>query len=129
MSFPDNQGAPWYIWANGFPLQLTVTTIRDNGSVAGLISDGVNPDVPILDGTWDDQTKKFQFKLTIGDTGEVQSYTGFFFDQLTNFAGSPLNPQGNPQNYWVFAGSFTSTGGFEDPIRAASGWGWLAVTL
>lgn len=128
MSFPNTQGAPWYLWANGFPLRLVVTTVGADGVVGGTISEIAAPPMPFFDGTWDDQLKKLQFKHSIADTGEVQTYVGFLFDQLTYFNHSPLStPQDYTKPYWVLAGSFTSVGGFENPDRAAAGWGWFAV--
>ena len=123
MSFPNTQGEPWYLWANGFPLQLLVTTDRDDGEVGGNIIDGDGNSVSIASGTWNDASKTLKFSRTLQDTGEVQTYTGFLFDQPTNFNGTSLS---NPENYWVLAGSFTSVGGFEDPNRRG-GMGWFAV--
>ena len=129
MAFPGI-GDPYSMWSNGFPLELQVTFVHADGRVEGTISDdiyGTNP-VPFSNGTWDDYLRKLSFTRTIIDTGEVQTYTGFFFDQYTNFAGSPINPDGNQQPYYsVIAGTFTSVGGYEDPVRAAAGWGWFAV--
>jgi hypothetical protein len=133
MSFPSTQGAPWYFWANGFALQLIVTTVRDDGSVGGYIIEEDGTHNGFTEGNWNDVTKTFRFVHTIHpdpanpDFTEVQTYTGILFDELPTFSGAPLNPLSSPHPYWVFAGKFTSTGGFENPDRARAGMGWIAI--
>lgn len=112
----------WGLYSNGFALGLYISLEADLTTVSGTITEG-NQSTSIQAGKWDDTLSKIDFKRAVLDneghpTGELQSYTGFLFDQeVTVLVSSPTS---------VMAGTFTSEGGFENPAKAASGWGWFA---
>ena len=116
MAFPI--AGEWNLYANGFNLSLSIGPSADQATVTGKISEGGQPST-IQEGKWNDALRQITFERVI-DTGEVQTYTGFLFDlQVPIF---PVFLGGTS----VMAGTFTSTGGYENPDKAMVGWGWFA---
>jgi hypothetical protein len=116
----------WKMFANGFPVDLFIQDSKDPTKVVGEIIENNRSD-PLTKGTWNDTLKEIKFtrKLTAPDannpvTGpEVQDYIGFLFDRTVK-----LSPASG--DTFVMAGTFTSTGGFENPVKQKAGWGWFA---
>jgi hypothetical protein len=109
----------WRIVANGFPMILDVQTFDPTSFSAWLVD--ANNQQSQVNGTWDDALGEINFTVTVG-TGtpaqETQHYKGFLFDKEVDIPGLGASA--------VMAGTFTSEGGFENPAKAAAGWGWLA---
>lgn len=125
MAFPSGD---WNLYANGFKLDLFIEDSTDQTTVNGTVTSG-NQLSPILAGsTWNDALSEINFSFKVIETGEVQIYSGFLFDN--GVPGLPLVPGG--QTTSVMAGIFTADltqGGSENPDKAKAGWGWFAYLI
>jgi hypothetical protein len=114
----------WSMYSNGFFMSLLIQGSGDPTTFVGSITE--NQVLQLTKCSWNDALSEIRFTrtLTPADGGEVQNYIGFLFDRtvplgnLTSFGNTP-----------VMAGTFTSSGGFENPGKAAAGWGWFAYSV
>lgn len=133
MAFPSGD---WNLYANGFRLDLFIQESADQTTVNGFVytdpAAGNQQSFTIQEGTWNDTLSEITFKFEVdvkdgeGNTigKEAQTYRGFLFDR--GVANLPNVPRGEAS---VMAGIFTSQGGFENPVKAATGWGWFAYSV
>ena len=122
MPLPDD--TIWYLIVNGHddrsPLQLVA--VEPDGSVRGTISTSGNRDagIPLEEGFWNEDARELTFKVTL-ENGEVQTYTGFLFDQAPSGVKVPIPL---PGVQYGLAGTFVGDR-FEDVARP--GFGWFAL--
>jgi hypothetical protein len=101
-------GSIWSLDMNGFSGRMELSTFRDDGHFAGLLTDQNGTRTLGFNGTWDENSRQFVFTRTLN--GEIQTFTGFLFDKFVQIEG-----QSSP----VLAGTFVSGG--------RPGFGWLAL--
>ena len=104
----------WEIIANGFRMQLNITSIDAQGNLAGTLVEGTRTDQ--IQGFWDEAARKITFVRVINTPSTIQIYTGYLFD-----AGSTFCQTGEFNH--MLAGSFeafASTGGSAQ--RSIFGW-------
>jgi len=109
-------GGSWEVIANGYSLQLNITSIDTLGNLTGTLVQGTRVD-PIT-GFWSESSKKITFVRTITNPSIIQVFTGYLLN-----AGTTFCQVGEFQH--MMAGSFeafASTGA----TAARSVFGWTA---
>jgi hypothetical protein len=116
MSHAASIGGSWEVIANGYSLQLNITSIDTLGNLTGTLVQGSRVDQ--VYGFWSESSKKITFVRTLTNASIIQVFTGYLLN-----AGSTFCEVGEFQH--MMAGSFeafASTGA----TAARSVFGWTA---
>jgi hypothetical protein len=107
----------WNMNANGYPLQLCITTVSTAGNIAGTVGQPGQQATRRIQGFWNETAKRIAFlsyfTATPSNASQYQYYSGSWF------AESASNPVGLKRLAGTFV-AFSGTGG--TAVRYEVGW-------